>query len=345
MHSAFMKNVLAEIKTNFGRFMSIMAIVALGVSFFAGIKASAPDMKHSADTYFDQYNLQDIQVFSTLGLYEEDINEIRQMKGVEAAEGLFTIDTVTNLKTSQLVIKVFSYDYDGQINRVRLISGRMPEKDNECLIEAASATSNMFGSFEIGNTITLASGTEEDLGEKLKYTTYTIVGSCYIPTYLSYEKGSSDIGSGTVDSFIVIPQSAVLADYYTEIDVTITGAKEIDCYSDEYFDLIDPIRERIDLLESHSTKDRIAQYQREIDEAKREYRYQIDDAQKQLDEAKEKIDAGQKELDASEKQLLEAEKEIQDGEAEIARNEQILADAKRQLDETMIPTRTEKQIS
>ncbi|MBQ1878244.1 MAG: ABC transporter permease, partial [Erysipelotrichaceae bacterium] len=155
MPQVFLKNIIAEIRSNFGRFLSIMAIVALGVAFFAGIKASAPDMKHSADTYFDQYRLQDVQVFSTLGLYDKDVEEIRQLSGVEDAQAIFTLDTLTNLKTTQLVVKVISYDQNTNVNLVRLIEGRMPENDNECLIEAASATSNMFGAFSIGNTISL----------------------------------------------------------------------------------------------------------------------------------------------------------------------------------------------
>ena len=332
MPKVFLKNILAEIRSNFGRFLSIMAIVALGVAFFAGIKASAPDMKNSADTYFDQYRLQDVQVFSTLGLYDKDVEEIRDLKGVEDAQAIFTLDTLTNLKTTQMVVKVISYDQDNNINLIRLVDGRMPENDHECLIEAASATSNMFGTFSIGDTITLHRD-DDQVEDCLKYNDYEIVGTCYLPTYLSYQKGASNIGSGTVDTFIVIQQSAVTAEYYTEIDITIESARDVNCYDEKYFDIVDPVRERIDLLENHSVKDRMAQYQREIDDAKKDYSSQIELAQQKLEEAGEKIEAGRKEIAENETKVKEAEKQIAEGEKEIAENEKKLAEAKKQLDE------------
>ena len=332
MPKVFIKNILAEIRSNFGRFLSIMAIVALGVAFFAGIKASAPDMKHSADTYFDQYRLQDVQVFSTLGLYDDDVEEIRSLSGVEDAQAIFTMAALTSLKTTQLVVKVFSYDQNTGINLVRLIDGRLPENDHECLIEAASATSTMFGHFSIGDVISLYRD-DDQVSENLASSEFEIVGTCYLPTYLSYQKGSSNIGSGTVDTFIVINQSAVTADYYTEIDVTIEGAREADCYDDEYFRIVDPVRERIDLLESHSIKDKVAQYQRDIDDAKKEYLSKIEQGQKDLDDAAEKIKAGRKELEENDAKLKDAERQIAEGEKEIAENEKKLADAKKQIDE------------
>ncbi len=332
MPRVFLKNIIAEIHSNFGRFLSIMAIVAIGVAFFAGIKASAPDMKHSADIYFDQYRLQDVQVFSTLGLYDKDVEEIRQLSGVEDVQAIFTLDTLTNLKTTQLVVKVVSYDQNTNVNLVRLIDGRMPQNDNECLIEAASATSNMFGAFAIGNTISLHRD-DQQVEDCLKYSDYQIVGTCYLPTYLSYQKGASNIGSGSVDTFIVINQSAVTADYYTEIDVTIEGAREADSYGEDYFRIVDPVRERIELLENHSVKDRMAQYQREIDDGKREYRYQIEQAQQKLDEAYEQLEAGRREIEENEAKIKDAERQIAEGEKELEANEKKLAEAKKQLDE------------
>ena len=95
MPKTFLKNIFCEIKSSFGRFFSILSIVAIGVAFFAGVKASAPDMKYSADAYFDKQNLQDIQVYSTLGLTDEDIQAIQEVEGVESAQGLFTMDVLT----------------------------------------------------------------------------------------------------------------------------------------------------------------------------------------------------------------------------------------------------------
>ena len=66
MNTALIKDILREIRKSLGRFLSILLIVALGVAFFAGVRASVPDMKYTADAYFDEYNMQDIQLLSTV---------------------------------------------------------------------------------------------------------------------------------------------------------------------------------------------------------------------------------------------------------------------------------------
>jgi len=233
MPSSYLKDIFREIKISLGRFLSILCIVAIGVAFFAGIKASAPDMKNSADMYFDKYNVQDIQIYSTLGLTKKDVKAIQKLKGVKAVQPNFSMDTLSQIDSTQMVIKVISYEIDQKMNKIRVVEGRMPERENECLIEASSAANKLYGTFHIA------------LSNSLKNTKYKIVGTCYNPNYLSYEKGSSNIGSGTVNSFIYIQNSNVLKDYYTEVDVCVKGAKELDCYSDAYFDVVDPVLKRI----------------------------------------------------------------------------------------------------
>ena len=149
MPKTFLKNIFLEMKSSLGRFLSILSIVAIGVAFFAGVKASAPDMKYSADQYFDQQNLQDIQIYSTLGLTKEDVKAIQEIKGVKTAEGVFSMDVLTQKENTQLVLKLFSLPDKQNVNTIRLIDGRMPKKENECLIEAESATNQLFGGLKI----------------------------------------------------------------------------------------------------------------------------------------------------------------------------------------------------
>lgn len=324
MPATYLKDIFREIKISLGRFLSILCIVAIGVAFFAGIKASAPDMKNSADTYFDKYNVQDIQVYSTIGLTKKDVAAIKKIKGVKSVQPSFSIDTLSQIDSTQMVIKVISYGIDQKMNKIRVVEGRMPERENECLVEASSATNKLYGTFHIGDTIKLQSGTDEALSKSLKHTKFKIVGTCYNPNYLSYEKGSSNIGSGTVNSFIYIQNTNVLKDYYTEVDVCVKGAKDLDCYSDEYFDVVDPVLKKIKKISNKQIDARIQSYQSELDEKKQEATDKFKDAENQFNDAQNKIDSGLSEIQSNELKLQNSKDQINQGWNEYYANLQLL---------------------
>ena len=324
MPATYLKDIFREIKISLGRFLSILCIVAIGVAFFAGIKASAPDMKNSADTYFDKYNVQDIQVYSTIGLTKKDVAAIKKIKGVKSVQPSFSMDTLSQIDSTQMVIKVISYGIDQKMNKIRVVEGRIPEKENECLVEASSATNKLYGTFHIGDTIKLQSGTDEALSKSLKHTKYKIVGTCYNPNYLSYEKGSSNIGSGTVNSFIYIQNTNVLKDYYTEVDVCVKGAKDLDCYSDEYFDVVDPVLKKIKKISNKQIDARIQSYQSELDEKKQEATDKFKDAENQFNDAQNKIDSGLSEIQSNELKLQNSKDQINQGWNEYYANLQLL---------------------
>ena len=324
MPATYLKDIFREIKISLGRFLSILCIVAIGVAFFAGIKASAPDMKNSADTYFDKYNVQDIQVYSTIGLTKKDVAAIKKIKGVKSVQPSFSMDTLSQIDSTQMVIKVISYGIDQKMNKIRVVEGRMPERENECLVEASSATNKLYGTFHIGDTIKLQSGTDEALSKSLKHTKFKIVGTCYNPNYLSYEKGSSNIGSGTVNSFIYIQNTNVLKDYYTEVDVCVKGAKDLDCYSDEYFDVVDPVLKKIKKISNKQIDARIQSYQSELDEKKQEATNKFKDAENQFNDAQNKIDSGLSEIQSNELKLQNSKDQINQGWNEYYANLQLL---------------------
>lgn len=324
MPATYLKDIFREIKISLGRFLSILCIVAIGVAFFAGIKASAPDMKNSADTYFDKYNVQDIQVYSTIGLTKKDVAAIKKIKGVKSVQPSFSMDTLSQIDSTQMVIKVISYGIDQKMNKIRVVEGRMPERENECLVEASSATNKLYGTFHIGDTIKLQSGTDEVLSKSLKHTKYKIVGTCYNPNYLSYEKGSSNIGSGTVNSFIYIQNTNVLKDYYTELDVCVKGAKDLDCYSDEYFDVVDPVLKKIKKISNKQIDARIQSYQSELDAKKQEATDKFKDAENQFNDAQNKIDSGLSEIQSNELKLQNSKDQINQGWNEYYANLQLL---------------------
>lgn len=324
MPVTYLKDIFREIKISLGRFLSILCIVAIGVAFFAGIKASAPDMKNSADTYFDKHNVQDIQVYSTIGLTKKDVAAIKRIKGVKSVQPNFSMDTLSQIDSTQMVIKVISYGIDQKMNKIRVVEGRMPERENECLIEASSATNKLYGTFHIGDTIKLQSGTDEALSKSLKHTKYKIVGTCYNPNYLSYEKGSSNIGSGTVNSFIYIQNTNVLKDYYTEVDVCVKGAKNLDCYSDEYFDVVDPVLKKIKKISNKQIDAHIQSYQSELDEKKQEANDKFNDAENQFNDAQNKIDSGLAEIQSNELKLQDSKNQINQGWNEYYANIKVL---------------------
>ena len=324
MPSSYLKDIFREIKISLGRFLSILCIVAIGVAFFAGIKASAPDMKNSADTYFDKYNVQDIQIYSTLGLTKKDVNAIKKIKGVKSVQPTFAIDTLSQIDSTQMVIKVLSYEIDQKMNKIRVVEGRMPKRENECLVEASSATNKLYGTFHIGDTIKLKSGTDETLSKTLKNTKYKIVGTCYNPNYLSYEKGSSNIGSGTVNSFIYIQNSNVIKDYYTEVDVCVKGAKELDCYSDEYFDVVNPVLKKIKKIANKQINSRIQSYQSDLDKKKREAKNKFTDVENTLNDAQNKINSGLAEIQSNELKLQNSKNQIDQGWNEYYQNVKVL---------------------
>lgn len=333
MPPILIKDLIKEIKHSLGRYLSILAIVSLGVAFFAGIKASAPDMKNTADLYFDRYNLQDIQVFSTIGLNEEDLEALREIEGVEEAQGQFSNDYLTKIDSREIVVKLMSYSPGQSINQPRLIEGRMPENEDECLLQADSASGQMFGSFDIGQTIDLYSGTATPIEDDLNRHTFTVVGKANSPNYLSYELGTSAIGSGTVNTFIYVNEDVVKADYYTEIDVTVQDAKPLDSYSSKYFDQVTPVVENIEDIADDRVQATLDSYYAKIDEEKKTANEKLADAKSQLDDAKDKIDDGQKQIDDAKKQLEDSKKQLEDGQKQYDDGVKQLQDARKQVND------------
>ena len=247
---ALQSSILREIKASFGRFISIFLIVALGVAFYAGVKGSAPVMKQSADAYYDAYHLMDVQLLSTLGLDDEDIETIKGIDKVESVYGGYSHDVLVQQGNVQQVFKVLSLpsDYENQpdhyMNRLRLMEGRLPQKKGECVIEYISLNAS---SPALGSTITLQSGNEDPLSDTLDEDTYTIVGKVFTPYYLSYEKGNSSIGSGSVDWYIYILEDHFQMEYYSEAYVSIENVRTLNSYDDAYFDIVEPIVEEMEV--------------------------------------------------------------------------------------------------
>ena len=317
MKNAMQKDFWREIGHTRSRFFSIMILVALSVAFLSGLKATAPDMKHTGDDYLDSLHLADIQVLSTLGLTDEDIAALRAQDKIEDAEGEYVIDAFASSDSLDAVVKVLSLT-DRGISDVLLREGRMPERADECVVEE-----NMLSlmSISIGDTITLTPG--DDLSDALAQDTYTVVGTVRSPVYLAVERGTSTLGSGTVKAYLYLPREAFTLDYYTAAYVRVSGAAEMTAFYDEYDDYIDDV---IDSLEDFGERRAILRHDELVDEATEK----LDDAQKELDDAKAEAD---KELGDARRELADARRKLDDGWKEYDDGKQELADSRVKLDD------------
>lgn len=317
MKSAMQKDFWREIGHTKSRFFSMMILVALSVAFLSGLKATAPDMKKTGDDYLDSLHLADIQVLSTLGLTDEDIEAIRAQKNIENAEGEYVLDAFASSGGAEAVVKVLSLSNQG-INDVLLREGRMPARADECVVEE-----NMLELLDIsiGDTITLEP--DSKLDDALAGEEYTVVGTIRSPVYIAVERGTSTIGSGTVKAYLYLPREAFTLDYYTAAYARVSGAAEMTAFYDEYDDYIDSV---IDALEPFGDERAALRHDSLVAEATEK----LDDAQRELDDAKAEAD---EELGKAERELSDARKKLDDGWRDYRDGQQELKDSRAELDE------------
>ncbi|PRR78111.1 outer membrane-specific lipoprotein transporter subunit LolE [Clostridium liquoris] len=338
--NALMKDTIRDIKKSIGRFTSILAIVALGVAFFSGVKVSPQDMKITADKYYDDYNLMDIRIVSTLGLTQSDVDEIKKVPGVNGVSGNCSMDVLAEFDSKEVVLKVHGLSLDklknnhkDYINRVNLIEGRLPERSGECVIEKGKSDDL---TIPIGSTIRLYSGTDKSLSEDIKKTEYKVVGKVQTPYYLSSEKGSSAIGNGKIKSFIMIPQEDFKMPAYTEIFATVNGAKGLNSYKDDYFNVVDKVTKDIENLAKSreeirheevlkKAKDDLEKGRKEYLKGRKETEEKLNKASKEIEDSKVKINNSEKDLNDKERtfniSIKEAEDKIAKGEEDLSKGE------------------------
>ncbi len=317
MKSAMQKDFWREVGHTKSRFFSIMILVALSVAFLSGLKATAPDMKHTGDDYLDSLHLADFQVLSTLGLTDEDIDALKEQENIENAEGEYVLDAFAAAGGAETVVKILSLSEQG-ISDVLLREGRMPARADECVVEEGMLS---LLDIAIGDTITLTPSSKME--DALADDTYTVVGTVRSPVYISVERGTSTIGSGTARAYLYLPRGAFALDYYTAAYVRVSGAAEMTAFYDDYDDYIDDV---IDSLEDFAD----ARAQLRHDELVEEATEKLDDAQKELDEAKAEAD---EKLGDAEKELRDARKKLDDGWRDYRDGQQELADSRVKLDD------------
>ncbi len=308
MKKALAKDTIREIKRTKGRFLSIFLIVALGCGFFAGLKATMPDMVDSANGYFEENRLMDYKMMSSFGVRSQDVEAVKTAEGVEGVMAAYSKEVFYYYNEQNYVLKALSYssitddDSPNKLNRPVLIEGRFPKESGECLIETKLTAPD---SFKIGNTIEL-SDTEAntELTQSLQNKQYKIVGICVSPLYIGYKRDNTKAGNGSITCNIYLPESEFKAGYYTELYVRFSGIHDLDQFDDEYKDRVSKIKD--DAFEKFK-KSVTERYDKTVAQAK----HDIEFASKQVSNIELLLSMNISELEAFDKQLVEQQKQIE----------------------------------
>ena len=343
MKNAMTKSTLREIKGSFSRWIAILAICALGVGFFCGLKICKEDFILTGDTFYAQHNFYDYELMSTLGLEKKDVTKMQALDGIAKARGSYSADALflltdkndeADTETGEKVAKLHTLLSD--INTPALEAGKLPDKPNQCVGDA-----RYFSADDIGKKIRITDNNKQDTKDLLAYDTYELVGICESPLYLNFERGSTSLGNGSVATYLYIPEDGWDSEVYTEIYVCLAESGKI--YSDAYKKNADAMKTPLeDALETCASSrydeivteanDKLSEAQDKLDDAKQE----LADAEKELADGEKKIRDGQKELDDNQKKLDASKKELtqskKDYEAGLADYEKQKVDAYAQLD-------------
>ena len=301
---------IREVRHTYSRFLSILLLSALAVAFLVGLRATAPDMEYTADNYYDSHHLMDGYILSTMGLTQEDLQALAQADGVDQVEGAWSVDATA----VDSIVSMRSMPEE--LNLLNVVEGRLPQQADECVTEQMLLTAL---GLEIGDTLTVT--LDEADQDSLTRTSYTIVGTVQSPLYVGTDRGSTTLGSGSIDAFVYIPGENFNLDVYTTAYFTGDGMEALNSYSQTYADQLSALVDSLAPLaqERASLRDEEVRSEahKELDDARQE----LADAQKELDDAKKRLDDARTELDSGwadyKSGLATLEQEIKDGQAKL----------------------------
>lgn len=324
MKKTYLKLIIDEIKSSFGRFAAIFSIVALSIGFLAGLLASTPDMRITADNYYDERNTADIFIKATMGLTEKDITALYNIDGIKEIMPAYVLDMLLNTEKEVLTGKIFGLpllsNNNSPINNLKLVSGRMIENKNECVVENGGGS---LSDIEIGTKLVISKENEdyENIDDKFNTLEYTVVGVVDNPFYYSVEGERSSIGSGKTNVLVYIDESSYALDVYTDFYITLKGANSFTAFSDEYELYVESF---VNKLKSISKKQSLARLQEvkdkandKLNEAKTEYADAKAEVEEELADAQKKINDGKTELADALVKLTDGRKELEDAKATL----------------------------
>lgn len=314
--NAMRKNLRQSIFRSFGRYIAIVAIIALGAGLFTGLLLTKADMVATAQLFTDQQNMFDLRLVCSYGWTQEYVEAFARMEGVQDAEGLLYLDLIAQTGENADDAVYRFYSLPETVNQVALRGGRMPQAADECLADGLHGGENV-----LGKTVVISENNDQDSLDAVRCKSFTIVGYVASPLYMDLNRGTTTVGSGSLANYYYIPAQAFDVDYYTEIHITIPGDYEI--YTEEYNDALEDAADAIKPEAERLAQSRFQDIRGEAEEA-----YQ-DGYQEYLDGVKE-FEEGKAE---AEQELADAYQELLDGEQELKDNRKKLVDAGNQIQE------------
>lgn len=329
------KTTLREIRNSIGRYIAILAIVALGVGFFAGLKVTREAMVSTTNDYLSAHKFYDYQLISTIGFDDDSVSDVTASSGVKAAEGSISSDVLVTTESN--VESVFkAYSITSKVNTLKLSDGRMPKAANECVLDARHQNDN-----EIGDYITISDTNDSDTSGMFKYKKYKIVGLVESPLYLNYQRGSTSLGTGSIDSFFYIEKQGFDVDYYTSIYVRLNKGGEI--FSSEYKKAVSDAKPEMKTLAKDTTATRykavVADAKKELAKQKKKYNnsYQTylsekESAYARLDAASARITSGEATIRSTQKTLTTKKTSLESSKTKINSGLTQIATSRQQLE-------------
>lgn len=330
------RSTLREIKSSFGRFFAILAIIALGVGFFGGLKVTKPSMITTLDNYLDNASFFDFHLISTLGFEDKDIDFLRddaRMSEITAIEGGVSADALCSVNNSdEAAFKMYSIP--SEVNKLYLTSGRFPENSKECLID------DYMADYGINSVIKVTDNNESDTLDMFAEKEFKVVGIIRSPLYINFERGNTSIGTGKLEGYIYVPRDTFDVDYYTEVYAVADAGERSNghrfgAYTDEYNDYIDSIKDGIEDALREASDGRyqriLSDAQEKIDEAKEKLEDEKAKAIKELADAKAELEDGRVELEDGKAELEDGKAKIEDAKSEIEKQVKLMRRGEREL--------------
>ncbi|MDR2632911.1 MAG: FtsX-like permease family protein [Treponema sp.] len=322
--------ILREIRSSLGRFLSIFAIVALGVGFLSGLLATTPDMKASVDRYFDRSNMMDLSIKATMGISRADLDALSRLEEVALVQGAYVMDAlVQTSREEELVTRIYGLPLDslkeeGFVNHLELLSGRLPEHVDECLVQEPGG---FLLPIPLGTVLSIsdASFAADTFARKA----FTVTGIVRSPLYISTEREPSSMGNGRLAMVMYIQEKAYALPVYTDCAVTLKPARPLRAFTAAYQSMVDRSkgaiealgRERSEIRKSFILAEARSRAQEQLARSAIEYEQGKAAAEKQLAAARKELDRGAAEIAAGEAELATAESRLAQGKADFAANQ------------------------
>lgn len=335
--NAMRKNLRQSIRSSLGRYIAIMAIIALGAGIFVGLRMTKADMVATGQKYADEQNMFDLRLMTSYGWDDDQLEQIRLIEGIVDVEGVFYIDLIVGMGESDDAVYRF-YNIPETINRLVLCGGRWPEAPNECLIDGYHMDDSV-----LGTQVTISRLNDESSLDTMVYDTYTVVGYVSSPLYMDMNRGTTSVGSGSISNCFYLPWEGFDADYYPEIHVTIPGTYAL--YSDTYNDALDAMAEKIEPLLEPLAVQRLKTVREDAEEAYADGLAEYEDGVEEFEEGREEAlqtlqDAYDELMDGwitirdNEEKLINGEKQIADGRTTLKESQQTLESSRQTLSNT-----------